>query len=99
MKQSPPKITEVPTIETSLYNAKPLAVALATLSRAEIESMLANIISLETHIAKLDIAGHEDEMMHLVTEGLHRLTYFLDAVRQHKDETDDGAQNGISIPT
>jgi hypothetical protein len=87
--QQPSKLAPIQTVELPPYDSKPLATALATLSQAEIESMLVNIATLETQIAKLNIAGHEDAMMHIVTDGLRRLTYFLDAVKKHKTETGD----------
>ena len=60
--------------------------------------MIGHITSLETQIARLSIAGHEDAMMHIVTDGLNRLGYFLDAVKRHKIETgdDEGTLSSIS---
>ncbi|MBL8156381.1 MAG: hypothetical protein JNM70_19530 [Anaerolineae bacterium] len=82
--------TMVPAIDSSPYDSSLLAAALAMLSRDEIDSMLSQIASLEMQIAKLTIAGHEDAMMHLVTQGLQRLTYLLDATLRYKNETGDG---------
>ncbi len=75
-----------PSIDTLRYDSRALATALTTLSRAEIESMLEDISRLETRITKLSVAGQQDAMMHLVTDGLRRLTFFLDAVQRYKDE-------------
>lgn len=92
MKQQPNKSTEKQTTAFPAYDSKPLTTALVALSRDEIDSMLHHINSLETQIEKLAINGHEDEMMHLVSDGLRRLTYFLDAVKRHKAEMGDSEQ-------
>ena len=91
-KQQPPANPIPKPAAGPQYDSKPLAIALNALSRVEIDSMLANIASLETQIAKLNISGHEDTMMHMVTDGLNRLTYFLDAVRKYKDESGEAEQ-------
>jgi len=83
-KQKHDTLTEIVAQSITAYDVKPLAAALTTLSITEIEAMLVNIASLETQIAKLNVAG-EDVMMRVVTEGLNRLTYLLDAVKMHKD--------------
>lgn len=80
-----------PTIDSSPYDSTLLAAALAMLSRDEVESMLSQIASLEMQIAKLTVVGHEDAMMHLVTQGLQRLTYLLDATLRYKNETGEGS--------
>ena len=71
------------------YDSKSLATALKTLSRSEVETMLEQVSSLETRIQKLHVSGEEDEMMRVVSDGLSRLSYFLDAVKRYKDEIGD----------
>jgi len=85
-KQENSKIPEIQAVDTLPYDSKPLATALAALSPVEIESMLGQISSLETQIARLNIRGHEDAMMQMVTDGLRRLTYFLDMVKRHQQD-------------
>jgi hypothetical protein len=86
-------IPELNSANRSLYDSKPLMASLAALSPTEIESMLVTIASLENQMAKLNIGGNEDEMLHLVTQGLNRLTFFLDAVKKHKDDRGDDEQS------
>jgi hypothetical protein len=81
------KSVEIPIVDVPSYDSTALISALNGLNRSEIESMLGNISSLETQIAKLNTTGREDAMLHLVTDGLRRLTYLLDSVKRHKDDT------------
>jgi hypothetical protein len=71
------------------YDSQNLANALSQLSRAEIDDMLGHISALEHQLIRLQTDGHDDDMLQLVTDGLFRLTYVLDAVKQHKSETGD----------
>jgi hypothetical protein len=87
------------TPEALPYDSRPLTAALSALSQDEIDSMLGNIANLETQLARLNIATNEDAMLRLVTEGLQRLTFFLDAVKRHNDEPGDGEQNLVSDST
>jgi hypothetical protein len=89
MKQQPNNSPENQPTAFPAYDSKPLTTALVALSEAEIDSMLHHISSLEAQIAKLSVGGVEDEMMHMVTDGLRRLNYFLDAVKRHKNEIGD----------
>lgn len=84
-KRHPEAATAIPAVNTPAYDSRPLADALTTLSLDEIEQMIVNVTSLEAQIARLNIAGHEDAMMQVVTDGLNRLSYLLDAVKRHKE--------------
>ncbi len=94
-KRHPEALTAIPVVNAPAYDSRPLAEALTTLSLDEIERMIVNVASLETQIAKLNVAGHEDDMMQVVTDGLNRLSYLLDAVKRHKEVVaQEGNENG-----
>ncbi|MBI5670226.1 MAG: hypothetical protein HZC41_19710 [Chloroflexi bacterium] len=71
------------------YDARGLAAALTTLSMADIQTMLLHIAALEAQLTKLDAAGQDDAMLRRVTDSLRLLTYLLDAVQRHKEDTGD----------